>query len=252
MKRFLLIILLAPFTLLSQNKRIVFAEGGTSVNQSFYPKESFSGKVYGFCGNSDEIGTYHKTISRETSSSFYSKIGIETPIVQKKHFSFSIPFALGYREQKENYIAKTDETYYSGSTSNFSIKTQSYSQIFSFIFGPKATLDFKKWSFFTSVNMNTQLCYFYRTQSVSNFDFGTYKNISTDNNNDVTFNLSLQNGILYKINQKLSVGLCADVFFYNFDPNVIKYSKKDNHLFNLGYGTNSTIINTGIRFQYSF
>jgi hypothetical protein len=252
MKRFLLIILLAPCAMVSQNKRIVFAEGGTSVNQSFYPNENTSGNVYGFCGNGYTIGTYNKTINRETTASFYSKVGIETPIVRKKHFSFSIPLALGYREQKENFISKTDESYFSGATSSFSIKTQSYSQILSLVFGPKAAIDFKKWSFFTSVNMNTQFCFYNRSQSFSNFDFGTYKNISTDYDNDVMFNLSSQNGILYNLNEKLSIGLSADVFFYNFNPTIIKYNKKDNHLFNLGYGTNSAIINTGARVQYSF
>jgi len=66
---------------------------------------------------------------------------------------------------------------------------------------------------------------------------------------DLFFNLSLQNGVIYKITPKIGIGLTEDIFFYNINS---YKDKKNNHLFNLGYGDNSTIINTGLRLQYCF
>lgn len=253
MRSFLLILFCFPSVLLSQNKRTVFIEGGTSINQSFYPTESIKTDLYPFCatGSNGPIGYSNTLVKRSSTFSCYSKLGIETPIVQKKHFSFSIPFIFGYREQRENYSSEIEEIYYS-TTNRYTTKTTGYSKIASLIFGPKVTMDFKKLSFFTSVNVNTDLFFFEKTTTQINKDYGSYKNVSAGSLNDMMFNLSLENGILYNINSKISVGLTGDFFFYNLAPNTIKYHKKDNHLFNLGYGTNSTIINTGIRLQYSF
>lgn len=254
MRHFLLILFCIPIVLFSQNKRIVSAEGGTSINQSFYPHETLKKDLYGWC-QGGIIGYSNTTLNRSTTFSYYSKIGIETPITHKKHFSFSIPFILGYREQRENYSSEIEEVYY-GSIIHYSTKTKNYSRIFSFIFGPKATVNFKKWSFFTSVNINTDFFCYGKTITITNNDFGSFKNVSTNdfsyNSSDIMFNLSLQNGILYNVNQRISVGIACDAFFYNVNPDLIKYSKKDNHLFNFGYGTNSAIINTGVRLQYSF
>lgn len=256
MRFFLLVILAFPFVLISQNKLIVFVEAGNSINQSFYPTENVSGKLYYDCttgGGDGSYGNYYTIISRTTEISYYSRIGIETSIIRKKHFSFSIPFALGYRKQKENYTSNIEEIYYYNDRFyRYSSKTQNNSEIFGLIFGPKATMGFKNWSFFTSINMNTNLFFNSKSTTTINRDFGSYRIVSSGEDNGITFNVSLQNGLLFNVSSKLSIGLTGDIFFYNFDPNVIQYNKKDNHFFNLGYGTNSTIINTGIRLQYSF
>jgi hypothetical protein len=257
MRSFLVIILGFPFALFSQNKRIVFVESGISINQSFYPKETLSEYSYYWDGKGpiSVIGYQKAKISRNTTFSFYSKIGIEVPITQKKHFSISCPFIFGYREQKQNFNAEIEQVYYGSVPYKYSLNEEYYSRIFSFIFGPKATMNFNKWGYFTSVNFNADLFVFERITTITNNDFGSFEHVyetGAYTENDFMFNLSLQNGIFYNINSKISIGLTGDIFFYNIDPDVIRYSKKDNHLFNFGYGTNSTIINTGIRLQYSF
>ena len=49
--------------------------------------------------------------TRYSTTSFYSKIGIERNITERKHFSVSFPFVLGYREQKENIYNEIEEIY---------------------------------------------------------------------------------------------------------------------------------------------
>jgi hypothetical protein len=260
MKRFLLIIFCFPFVLFSQNKRIVFVEGGTSINQSFYPKETVSGKLYGWCASGDEgsIGNYHSLIQRKSTYSFYSKMGIGVNVVEKKHFSLSFPMILGYRELKESSVVQTEATYhYYIAPYKYTEKYENNYRMISLIFGPSAKMNFNKWSYFTSLNLNADLfCYgkmiYKKTDPFGEFTNETQGGVESVTSKDVLFNLSLQNGILYNLSEKLALGLTNELFFYNIDPYNIRYNKKDNHFFNLGYGTNSTIINTGIRLQYSF
>ncbi len=263
MRRFLLIILTLPFVLLSQNKTIVFVEGGTSTRQSFYPKENVNAKLYNYflcatgAGPAEEIGYSDSKIKRSTTTSFYSKIGIEPQIVQKKHFSLSLPFIFGYREQKESILTETKYVYYSGVPDYyFSRQIYYYYRVINLCFGPKITMSFNRWSYFTSLYLNTDLFCYGKTISKYTDDFKSYYYSSEDpgdfGSEQVYLNLSLQNGVLYNLSEKIAIGLTNDVFFYNISPDNIRYNKKENHLFNFGYGTNSTIINSGIRLQYSF
>lgn len=233
-------------------------EGGTSINQSFYPNENVSGLIYPyyFCGTGQKmeaIGYYNSEIFRKTTFSSYTRIGIERETNDRKHFNMSFPFIFSHKEQQENTETQVEEVLYNSGTKKHMIKTQTEARFASFIFGPKATCNFEPITFFTALYFNADINYYYK-EVVSN------NNVEIRNpgiegltmNEDVLFNLSLHNGVLFNLNSKFALGLTADILFYNINPSAIKYSKKDNHLFNLGYGTNSTIINTGIRLQYSF
>ncbi len=252
-------LLFFPVVIWSQEKCIVFVEAGTSINQPFQNTVKSSGFVfpyYGWCGNGatkTPIGTYNSTTIYNTTFSFYSKIGFEYSFVKKKYFSLSFPFMLGYRERNENYKTDREEFYYSNSNTSFvSQTTQNFSRNFSFVIGPKASFQIKKFSVFTAVYFNMDVSYYSKQMINQQKIYEKKPDIEGLSMWEyVRFNLSIQNGIIYDLNAKWSLGLTLDMYLYNLDD-AVRDDTKNNHLFNYGYSAYSTIINTGIRLQYKF
>jgi hypothetical protein len=245
------IVILSPFVLFSQYQRTFFIESGSSANISFNSPETSLGPLS--TGLPGYAGYYVLKQSRGNTYSFYSRLGIECPFATKKHFSLSFPFILGYREQKEIYTSEQDNFYWTGTVSRSISTTMNSSKMMSLIFGPKLNFRFKKISWYTSVYVNSDLSFFYMTKTGQYTSYE--RNINpggSASNSDVTFNLSLQNGLVYHINPKIGIGLACDVFFYAVDPTVFHGHPANSHLFNMGYGKNSSIINNGLRLQYSF
>ena len=247
MRLFLLIILCFPFVLFSQNKRAVFVEGGTSILHPFHREDNLY-VDWGSTGNS-----YTKT-NRISIFSVFLKLGIETPITRRKHFSFSVPLSIGYREQRISYSDEILQTYYYGHTEHYLIKTKYHTGYFGLIFGPKFNINLEKWSLFTAINFNSELFLFGRKNVSENSSYGTNDlYLSEGIVFDVAFSPSLQTCVLKHIGSNFSVGLTSDFFLYHYNPQDSKYHHHSNdHLFNFGYGKYSSIINAGIRLQYSY
>lgn len=260
MKRFLPIILILPLGLFSQYKRVVFVETGTSLNQSFKPKEIYSGEEYSYhrypWWNCRPV--YYSTVSdvhRISTYSFYAKIGIERNFIERKHFSMSFPFVLGYREKKENIQVEATQFPTNGPTEKFHLSHKLDSKMASLVFGPKIIMRFNRWACFTNLNFNMDIPLYIKYSYANSSEFGDYvSSYEWQDYGDPIFTLGLQNGVMYNLSDKVAIGLTNDVFFYNIETAFYgnAHLKQYNHLFNLGYGTNSTIINTGIRLQYSF
>lgn len=253
------IFFLFPFVMFAQYKRTVFVEGGVSQNQSFNPDETVYSPIYiyGWCGTGlndfSQAGTRVSKIHRETTFSPLVRIGIEVVSSKEKTFKMSCPMAFGYMESRQHYKTTVQENYNTGYQNNFTYETRQISKFVSIIIGPKANLEFRKVQFFTAANLNTDIRYFYRETVTDYKPTGWNPGIAgLTMNNDVFFNVSIQNGLIYKLSSQFSAGLTFETVIYSIDPNTIRYDKANNHLFNLGYGDHSSAINTGIRFQYSF
>lgn len=257
MRHFLLISILFPLGLLSQNKRTVFVEAGSSLNQSFNPKETRSGKEYAYNYSiltciPIEYDTESKT-HYKSAASFYFRIGLEKAFKMGERVSLSFPFVFGYNEKKENIETEAIQYPEYNSPEKFQITYKNEQKMGSMMFGPKITMKFNKWSWFENLNVNMDLPFYSKYSRKMNSDFGNfeYKDEGRDYL-DPVFTVVLKSGLLYQMNEKIGIGLTNDIFFYRIEENHFKGFKQNNHLFNLGYGDNSTLLNIGARLQYSF
>ena len=256
MRHFLLITILFPLGLLSQNKSIIFVEAGSSVNQSLSPKETYKGNdnPYHYIMSCEPIEYYtEKNTHYKSAASFYIRVGVERKITLNERVSLSFPFGFGYSEKKEN-IETTAIQYPDYSAPQKSqIVFKSEQKMVDLLFGPKITMKFDKWSWFENINANMALPFYMKYSRKNTSDFGNYEYKDEGRNQvEPEFTLGLKSGLIYQLNEKIGIGLTNDIFFYRIEEDYFKGHKQHNHLFNLGYGANSTLINTGLRLQYSF
>ena len=232
-------------------------EGGLSQNQSLQPRETLTGYAYSYghgTWNCRPVDYY--TISKlynQTVFSQYGRIGIERNLFEWNHFAISFPFVLSYREYGENTTADIEQ--HSGSNVyRYKITSNSQSQFAGLTFGPKFITTFRKWSFYTNINMNVEFMFYsiYSQTTESDQQKTSWKDKNTLAE-DPYFSINLQNGFVYHLSEKFGIVLLNEIYLYNVNPYYTqKEGRKYNHLFNMNYGTNSTIINTGLRLQYSF
>ncbi|MGZ3884172.1 MAG: hypothetical protein ACXVP0_06660 [Bacteroidia bacterium] len=252
---------LAPFVLFPQGNRLATLDAGVS---SFVPFDKHT------AGNPGWIYSTNNQYTFYTTSSAYLKAGAERTICSKKGVSFSIPFGFLYRTQKFRYreeglisLPPTEygDVLYEVSGSQLAESTIHFASL---SFGPKLSVRYKSFTFFTSLNCNFEAAVsrtiVYAT-SYANSAIPGYTESNPFGRNLYT-NLSTQNGITYHVNEHIGIGLACDVFFLNmnvFNPD----GRNFQHAGNMSYAADphwlsnqphvvSAVFNTGIRLQYAF
>src|SRR4051812_14897640 len=108
------LLLIIPFLGFSQSEKKIFIESGVSIFKPF--------KNQGIKNETQLLKYTYKT-----TQSFYCRVGFETIPETEKLWSLSLPFSLGYREQKISVIREGTALYYSDGIERYDITSAYYS-----------------------------------------------------------------------------------------------------------------------------
>lgn len=233
-----------PCFLFAQN-RMLYVETGAASFAPFKNKETIIDNSQYYFSNMNY--TY------KIKPGFFAKIGFEIINNPNKNFWISVPMSVGYKEFNKQITA---EGIAFGCFTSFDGKqiTSASNKSMCISIGPKFNVKCKNITTSASLNFNSDVFFLYTENSYYKPKVGSevktqYKGDGTVN--DFMFSTSIQFSVMYQVSKFWNVGLTNDIYLYNFNP-LINGDKKNNKLFNIGYGNQSIYFCSGIRTSYKF
>ena len=247
--RTLFLLLIFPAITFAQKNKTIFLESGSTIYTPFMKNSRNIAYTSYDCvgdGNSNFNYTY------KTTPGFYIKAGLEIGQKTSKRFNVTVPVSIGYKEFNTEVI-KSGSSYGWLAYFNGTETTKTTSGYGSVMIGPKFNFNFKKFTFFSALNMNIDLFLNSKRTITANEEY--VKVISEDFKveslkvDDISFNSSLQIGADYRLTEHFQMGVSIDAYFSRLNNMM---DKNGPYFFNYNYGKRSSIINGGVKLGYNF
>ena len=242
----MIIAMLLPLATFAQVRNSVFLETGATHNIPFekttHIKDDGNGEAF-----------YEWNISYNSTRGKFVRFGMDPSILRTKNISVSLPVSLAYASRQSHIVAEGSE---SGCFIWFQGKreTSTMTQVAGVSAGTKISFfEGSRLSFFTGFTIYADLRVREDvhiaeiTERGRNDYFRTYRLRP-----GVSLNLSSDNGIMYRVDDHLSLGLVTNVQFVNVNGLPNRYARENLSLFNLGFGERSVIVHSGLRAEYRF